>query len=99
MNVQNRQYLHLPLPLDSTSSSMLALHYINDHGSFAIAETEGIDRVTIRKVAEQLGSSIAPIYVNFTDVEALKQAVASPVIQSVVPITKFSSAFLYVSKS
>ncbi len=49
--------------------------------AFAIAETEGIDRVTIRKVAEQLGSSIAPIYVNFTDVEALKQAVIQKIVE------------------
>lgn len=41
--------------------------------AFAIAENEGIDRITIRKVADRLGSSIAPIYVNFTDVEALSK--------------------------
>lgn len=41
--------------------------------AFAIAESEGIDRITIRKVADRLGSSIAPIYVNFTDVEALSK--------------------------
>ncbi|MFB4159496.1 TetR/AcrR family transcriptional regulator [Geomicrobium sp. JSM 1781026] len=48
--------------------------------AFAIAETEGIDGITIRKVADQLGSSIAPIYVNFTDVDALKQAVIGQVV-------------------
>lgn len=43
--------------------------------AFEIAKTEGIDQITIRKVADQLGSSIAPIYVNFTDIEELKKAV------------------------
>jgi AcrR family transcriptional regulator len=43
--------------------------------AFDIAKTEGIESISVRKVAEQLGSSIAPIYVNFTDVEELKQAV------------------------
>lgn len=43
--------------------------------AFEIAKTEGIDSISVRKVADQLGSSIAPIYVNFTDVEELKQAV------------------------
>lgn len=40
-----------------------------------IARIEGIDHITIRKVAEKMGSSIAPIYVNFTDVEELKKEV------------------------
>lgn len=48
--------------------------------AFSIAETEGIDRITIRKVADRLGSSIAPIYVNFSDVESLKQAVIQQVV-------------------
>ena len=43
--------------------------------AFDIAKTEGIDNVTVRKIADKLGSSIAPIYVNFTDVEELKQDV------------------------
>lgn len=43
--------------------------------AFEIAKTEGIDSITIRKVAEKLGSSIAPIYVNFKDVDELVQAV------------------------
>lgn len=43
--------------------------------AFEIARLEGIDRITIRKVAEQLKSSIAPIYVNFTDVNELIQEV------------------------
>ncbi|MFD2445001.1 TetR/AcrR family transcriptional regulator [Bacillus sp. CGMCC 1.16607] len=43
--------------------------------AFDIAKTEGIDSITVRKVADKLGSSIAPIYVNFTEVEELKQAI------------------------
>lgn len=43
--------------------------------AFEIARTEGIDRITIRKVAEKLGSSIAPIYVNFKEVDELIQEV------------------------
>lgn len=43
--------------------------------AFHIAKVEGIDGITIRKVAENLGSSIAPIYVNFKDIDELRQAV------------------------
>jgi len=43
--------------------------------AFGIADREGLDSITIRKVADALGSSIAPIYVNFKDVEELKDAV------------------------
>ncbi|ACX67528.1 TetR/AcrR family transcriptional regulator [Paenibacillus sp. Y412MC10] len=44
--------------------------------AFDIAKTDGIESITIRKVAERLGSSIAPIYVNFNDVQELLQQVA-----------------------
>src|SRR5690554_5426824 len=43
--------------------------------AFDVAKLEGLDQITIRKVAERMGSSIAPIYVNFTEVEELKRAV------------------------
>lgn len=43
--------------------------------AFEIAKVEGLDQITIRKVANRLGSSIAPIYVNFASVEELIQAV------------------------
>lgn len=43
--------------------------------AFEIARVEGLDHITIRKVAGRLGSSIAPIYVNFANVEELVQAV------------------------
>ncbi|MFA8439863.1 TetR/AcrR family transcriptional regulator [Pueribacillus sp. YX66] len=38
--------------------------------AFQIAKEEGIDKITIRKVANHLGSSSAPIYVNFKDVQS-----------------------------
>lgn len=43
--------------------------------AFDIARTEGFDAITIRKVADKLGSSIAPIYVNFKEVGELIEAV------------------------
>ncbi|MBO1001229.1 TetR/AcrR family transcriptional regulator [Pseudogracilibacillus auburnensis] len=49
--------------------------------AFFIAKSEGIDRITIRKVAAHLGSSSAPIYVNFNDVEELKQAVVNKIVE------------------
>lgn len=39
--------------------------------AFEIAKNEGIKEITIRKVAERLKSSTAPIYVNFDSAEAL----------------------------
>lgn len=49
--------------------------------AFKIAIKEGIEGITIRKVANLLGSSIAPIYVNFKDVQELKQAIIQKVNQ------------------
>ncbi len=43
--------------------------------AFEIAKVEGLDAITIRKVAQKLGSSIAPIYVNFNDIDELIQEV------------------------
>ncbi|WP_096154186.1 MULTISPECIES: TetR/AcrR family transcriptional regulator [Bacillus] len=48
--------------------------------AFEIAKTEGLDKITIRKVADKLGSSIAPIYVNFNDVEELIREVVKRTI-------------------
>lgn len=45
------------------------------HAAFDIAKKEGFSGITIRKVARELESSIAPIYSNFEDVEQLKKAV------------------------
>lgn len=43
--------------------------------AFLIAKEEGLENITIRKVANQLGSSIAPIYVNFETVDELQEMV------------------------
>ena len=49
--------------------------------AFEIAKREGIESITIRSVAQKLGSSIAPIYVNFKTIDELKQAVIEKVFQ------------------
>jgi len=48
--------------------------------AFEIARTEGIDGISIRKVAERLGSSIAPIYVNFEEVDELIREVVKKTV-------------------
>ena len=42
--------------------------------AFDIASTEGIDKITMRKIAERMGSSVAPIYVNFKNTDELMEA-------------------------
>ncbi|WP_062110221.1 TetR/AcrR family transcriptional regulator [Bacillus niameyensis] len=49
--------------------------------AFEIAKEEGMSNITIRKVAERLGSSIAPIYVNFNNVEELISEVMKKIIE------------------
>lgn len=48
--------------------------------AFKIAQTEGIDSITMRKIAEKMGSSVAPIYVNFKNVDELKEALMERII-------------------
>lgn len=48
--------------------------------AFEIAKTEGIDGITMRKIAEQMGSSVAPIYVNFKNVDELNEALLDRII-------------------
>jgi len=48
--------------------------------AFEIANEEGFDSITIRKVADRLGSSIAPIYVNFKSLDELKYELAEKII-------------------
>lgn len=48
--------------------------------AFEIARTEGIDGITMRKVAEKMGSSVAPIYVNFENVDELNEALMERII-------------------
>lgn len=49
--------------------------------AFDIANEEGFQNITIRKIADRLKCSIAPIYVNFKDVEELKNEVISKTIR------------------
>lgn len=48
--------------------------------AFEIARTEGIDSITMRKIAERMGSSVAPIYVNFKNVDELNEALIERII-------------------
>lgn len=43
--------------------------------AFEIAKVAGIDSITTRAVADKMGSSTAPIYVNFKEIDELKQEV------------------------
>lgn len=47
--------------------------------AFEIARVEGLDSITTRKVAEKLGSSVAPIYVNFKEIDDLVKEVIKKV--------------------
>jgi len=48
--------------------------------AFEIAKTEGIDNITMRKIAERMGSSVAPIYVNFKNINELVEALIERII-------------------
>lgn len=49
--------------------------------AFDLAKVEGIENLTARKLADALGSSVAPIYANFEDIEALKKAVVKKIFE------------------
>ncbi len=48
--------------------------------AFNIAREKGFDQITARNVAGKLGSSVAPIYVNFENIDQLVEAVVKKVI-------------------
>jgi AcrR family transcriptional regulator len=48
--------------------------------AFEIAKAEGIDSITMRKISEKMGSSVAPIYVNFKNVDELNEALLERII-------------------
>lgn len=48
--------------------------------AFELAKTEGIDSITMRKIAEKMGSSVAPIYVNFKNNNELIEALIERII-------------------
>jgi len=56
--------------------------------AFDIGKKEGIESITVRKVAEILGSSVAPIYVNFKDCNELLQAVINKTRDIAINMTK-----------
>ncbi len=49
--------------------------------AFEIAREEGFEAITARSVAARLGSSVAPIYLNFTAIEDLTKAVVERVFR------------------
>lgn len=49
--------------------------------AFGIACKDGMDGITVRKIAAELGSSVAPIYVNFGDLEEVRDAVVEKIVQ------------------
>ena len=48
--------------------------------AFEIAQTEGLDSITMRKIAKKMNSSVAPIYVNFKNVDELNEALIERII-------------------
>ena len=48
--------------------------------AFEIAQTEGLDSITMRKIAKKMGSSVAPIYVNFKNVDELNEALMAKIL-------------------
>lgn len=49
--------------------------------AFEIARTEGIDSITMRKIAKKIGGSVAPIYVNFKNIDELNEALMERIIR------------------
>lgn len=56
--------------------------------AFEIAQTEGIDAITMRKIAKKMNSSVAPIYVNFKDVNELNEALMERIISTSLQFLK-----------
>ncbi|MDA3950088.1 MAG: TetR/AcrR family transcriptional regulator [Spirochaeta sp.] len=48
--------------------------------AFRIACRDGMDGITVRKIAAELGSSVAPVYVNFSDLEGVRDAVVDRIV-------------------
>lgn len=65
--------------------------------AFNIAKEYGMDGISIRKVADKVGCSIAPIYVNFKDIDEVKIAVikkSQEVIKRLIEEQKTGENFL-----
>ena len=48
--------------------------------AFEIAKEEGMDNITMMKIAKKMGSSVAPIYVNFKGMNELIEAILERII-------------------
>lgn len=61
--------------------------------AFELYKEIGIEGITIRKIAEKLGSSIAPIYSNFRNVDELKKCLMDKTLDELLKYTdkKYSS--------
>jgi AcrR family transcriptional regulator len=49
--------------------------------AFRVACRDGMDGITVRKIAAELGSSVAPVYVNFGDLEEVRDAVVEKIVE------------------
>jgi AcrR family transcriptional regulator len=49
--------------------------------AFNIACRDGLEGISVRKIAAELGSSVAPVYVNFGDLEDVRNAVVDKIVR------------------
>jgi AcrR family transcriptional regulator len=49
--------------------------------AFRVACRDGMDGITVRKIAAEAGSSVAPVYVNFNDLEEVRDAVVEKIVR------------------
>lgn len=65
--------------------------------AFHLAASKGLNHVTIRAIASEIGSSIAPIYVNFRSIDDVKKALmdqAQSLYKTMVENSKYDDLFL-----
>lgn len=56
--------------------------------AFRIACRDGMDGITARKIATEIGASVAPVYVNFSDLEEVRDAVLNKIVDISVALLK-----------
>jgi AcrR family transcriptional regulator len=49
--------------------------------AFRVACRDGMDGITVRKIAAELGSSVAPVYVNFAVLDEVRVAVVEKIVE------------------
>ncbi|MBE0567448.1 MAG: TetR family transcriptional regulator [Krumholzibacteria bacterium] len=54
----------------------------------AVARRDGLEQLSARRVAEQLGASTAPVYSNFATMAALAEAVKRAAVRELVALTR-----------